>query len=154
MPVEVVQGDLFDPDNGATIFVNAVNCVGVMGKGIAADFKRRYPDMFIDYEKRCRAGGMKPGTLHVFKDWDVIINFPTKRHWREKSKLNDIRDGLKSLREYLAVSPSKVIVAMPAVGCGEGGLDWYQVGQLVKDYLNDLPCKVLLYEPRGTSAKG
>ena len=117
------SGNMFDTP--ADIRINTVNCVGVMGAGLALAFKTKYPDMFRDYQKACKAGEIKPGKLHVskklFGDW--IINFPTKRHWREPSRYEDIEAGLTALRKYL-VEQGKVKVLLPAVGCGHGGLEW------------------------------
>jgi O-acetyl-ADP-ribose deacetylase (regulator of RNase III) len=96
--LEFVKGDIFDAP--ADIRVNTVNCVGVMGAGVALAFKQRYPDMFKDYQRDCKAGRVVPGTMHVWKsltgDW--IINFPTKRDWREPSRYEDIDNGLDDLR--------------------------------------------------------
>ncbi len=93
-----VTGDIFDTP--ADIRVNTVNCVGVMGAGLALAFKDRYPQMFKEYQRACSNNTLAPGKLHVWKslsgDW--IINFPTKRHWRQKSRYDDIEAGLVALR--------------------------------------------------------
>ena len=132
--LEFVQGDIFEAP--ADIRVNTVNCVGVMGAGVALAFKQRYPEMFRDYQRDCRNGHVRPGTMHVWKslsgDW--IINFPTKRDWREPSRYEDIDAGLDDLRGYLNwVGP--VTVALPALGCGHGGLDWKRVSGMIREKL-------------------
>jgi O-acetyl-ADP-ribose deacetylase (regulator of RNase III) len=94
-----------------------VNCAGVMGAGIALAFKTRLPEMFKDYKRACEAGEVKPGKLHVWKspagDW--IVNFPTKRHWRDKSRYDDIEAGLVALYDYLK-DKGRVKVTLPALG--------------------------------------
>src|SRR5688500_17204920 len=99
--IEFVQGDMFATP--ADIRVNTVNCVGVMGTGVALAFKKRYPEMFEAYQRDCANGLVRPGQLHVWRslagDW--IINFPTKRDWREGSHYEDIESGLHALRAYL-----------------------------------------------------
>jgi len=101
--VEVVQGNLFDSD--AQTLVNAVNCVGVMGRGVALEFKQRFPDMFRDYARRCRQGSVRLGAPYVYTastPW--VLNFPTKGHWRASSRLADIVAGLEYLEAHAAGS--------------------------------------------------
>jgi O-acetyl-ADP-ribose deacetylase (regulator of RNase III) len=125
----LVYGDLFEED--AEALVNAVNCVGVMGGGIALAFKGRYPRMFEDYAATCRAGALRPGALHVFEEANrLIINFPTKDHFRNLSTLAYIRSGLVAL-EDLARSRRLSSIAMPALGCGLGGLRLRDVRPLI-----------------------
>jgi len=132
----------------ADIRVNAVNCVGSMGAGVALAFKRRYPEMFKSYQRACREGQLKPGSLHVWKtssgEW--VINFPTKRHWRNPSRYDDIESGLDSLRDYLR-SLGDVTVALPALGCGYGGLDWERVSRMIADKLAGLEARILVFKP-------
>ncbi|GAB0118744.1 macro domain-containing protein [Acidisoma sp. 7E03] len=144
--LEFVKGDMFDAP--ADIRVNTVNCVGVMGAGVALAFKQRYPDMFKDYQRDCKDGRVTPGTMHIWKsltgDW--IINFPTKRDWREPSRYEDIDAGLDDLRSYLdGVGP--VTIALPALGCGHGGLDWDRVSRMISDKLGGIDAHVLVFEP-------
>lgn len=128
--------------------VNTVNCVGVMGKGIAYEFKKRYPAMFKDYVNRCNAGLVKLGEPYYFSDMlgTSIINFPTKEHWRSVSRLQDIEDGLRYFVEHYQKWEIQS-VAFPALGCGNGGLIWEHVAPLMYSYLNPLPIPVEIYPP-------
>jgi|SRR6185437_3199482 len=151
--LEFVKGDLFDVP--ADIRVNTVNCVGVMGAGVALAFKQRYPEMFKDYQRDCKDGQVTPGTMHVWKsltgDW--IINFPTKRNWRERSRYEDIDAGLDDLRSYLKEFGS-VTVALPALGCGHGGLDWDRVSEMIRRKLEGIDAHVLVFEPAASRKAG
>lgn len=129
----------FHPDedlfrSGADVLVNTVNCVGVMGGGLAATFKDRFPSMFEDYRLSCLRGEVTPGKMHVWYSTAPIsiVNFPTKKHWRDPSELEWITTGLVDLVAILrnqAVAPWPVIsVAVPMLGCGLGGLVWDEVG--------------------------
>ena len=121
--------------------VNTVNCVGVMGKGIALQFKKTFPDNFREYKKMCDAEQLKAGVMfstrtnRLFPQY--IINFPTKRHWRNKSQLADIQLGLVSLVKEIERLEIKSI-AIPPLGCGNGGLDWSIVKPLIVDALTPL----------------
>lgn len=144
--IEFTSGDMFEKP--VDIRVNTVNCKGVMGAGVALAFKNRYPDMFKDYKKACHDGIVRPGSMYVWKNLlgDWIINFPTKRDWREPSRYDDILAGLEDLRSYLkGLGP--VSVALPALGCGHGGLDWGKVSSMVKEKLSDLDARILVFEP-------
>ena len=144
MITQVKIGNILESD--AQTLVNTVNCVGIMGKGIAADFKKQFPDMFSDYKDRCDRGLVKLGEPYIFKrlvkPW--IINFPTKDHWRSVSNLNDIKNGvdiiLKSYKEWEVTS-----LAMPPLGCGNGQLDWRDVGPLLYRKFQDIEIPVELY---------
>lgn len=144
--VKIQHGEIFDIP--ADIRVNTVNCVGVMGAGVALSFKNRYPDMFRDYKRACKAGDVKPGRLHVWKNLESewIINFPTKIDWREPSKYEYIEAGLKSLREFLS-QHKDVKVVMPPLGCGLGGLDWGKVSSMIHESLLDLESEIIVLEP-------
>jgi O-acetyl-ADP-ribose deacetylase (regulator of RNase III) len=140
-----VKGDMFA--DRYDIRVNTINCVGVMGSGIALAFKVRYPKMFCAYKNACQAGRIRPGRIDEWRDLtDWIINFPTKRHWRDKSNYEDIASGLDSLREYLQ-RQGLVRVALPALGCGHGGLDWQRVSAMIRERLTDLDAVVFVFEP-------
>lgn len=142
-----VTGDMFARE--ATIRINTVNTVGVMGKGVALQFKRRYPAMYLAYKSACRAGAVTPGRLHDWVDEAgdvVVVNFPTKRHWRDAAREDDIRAGLRALRQYLAPWGT-VDVTLPALGCGHGGLDWQRVRRLVVLYLGMLAAEIWVYSP-------
>ena len=130
----------------ASVLVNTVNTVGVMGKGIAKDFKHIYPEMFLEYQGLCEKGLLEVGKLHLFKTpnkW--ILNFPTKKHWRQPSRVEYIRDGLKkfvaSHHQYGITS-----VSFPQLGCGNGDLDWVtQVRPVMEEYLEGLPITVFIH---------
>lgn len=144
--LKFIEGDLFDQP--ADIRINTVNCVGVMGKGVALAFKERYPLMFDDYRKACNRGEVQPGRLHT---WDspegtTVVNFPTKRHWRQKSRYDDVEDGLRALHDYLK-NRGTVRVTLPALGCGHGGLDWDRVLELIRDHLSDLEAEIYVFGP-------
>jgi len=151
--IRLCTGNIFDAD--VDIRVNTVNCVGAMGAGVALAFKTRYPEMFREYKKACKDGRIQPGKIHVWKQLDGtwIINFPTKRHWREPSRYEDIKAGLADLRSYLQ-EQGHISIAIPALGCGHGGLDWDRVKDLITDALGDLDAEILLYEPSSSRAAG
>ena len=147
-----VKGDMFD--DAYDIRVNTVNCVGVMGAGVALAFKSRYPEMFRAYKRACDEGRIRPGEIDVWRtltEW--IVNFPTKRHWRNRSRYEDIESGLSSLHDYLKEQGS-VRVALPALGCGHGGLDWTRVASMIEAKLGDLDADVRVFEPTDSRAAG
>jgi|GEM_PF-5356437 len=128
--------------------VNTVNCVGVMGKGIALEFKKRYPEMFQDYAKKCARKEVQLGEPYLYREsfFRFIVNFPTKGHWQEKSQLESIEKGLQSLVEH--VEEWKITsLAIPPLGCGNGGLDWTVVKPLMFRSLSQLSIPVDIYEP-------
>jgi len=148
----LTEGNLLEAGTDAQ--VNAVNCEGVMGAGIARKFKQAYPPMFRDYELACKAGKVNLGQVHVFDlrgpmfsypRW--IINFPTKRNWRDKSHILDIEAGLMDLAD--AVRLLRIAsIAIPALGCGNGGLDWNVVRPRIEWAFSELPdVQVALYAP-------
>jgi O-acetyl-ADP-ribose deacetylase (regulator of RNase III) len=142
----VRKGNLFD--SGAQTLVNTVNTVGVMGKGIAFEFKRRFPDMFADYQRRCATRQVRLGEPYLWRGhlepW--IINFPTKEHWRSPSRLADIEQGLAYLANHIA-EWEVTSLAVPPLGAGSGGLDWPTVGPTIYRHLDRLAVPVLLYAP-------
>lgn len=146
---KVLIGDMFG--SRAQALVNTVNCVGVMGKGVAELFKKRYPAMFDDYKQRCERNAVRLGEPYPYRDasGQVIINFPTKDHWRSPSHLSDIERGLDYLATHI-VDWGIASVAMPPLGCGNGGLEWSDVGPLIYRKLRNLPIDVELYAPFGT----
>lgn len=148
-------GNLIEAD--AEALVNTVNCDGFMGKGIALQFKQAYPENFKVYEKACRAGEVEPGRMLVVPTESLmnpkyIINFPTKRHWRENSKIEYIASGLRALIDEtrrLRIGS----IAVPPLGCGLGGLDWREVRPMIEHAFAELPdVQVTLFEPTGTPA--
>jgi O-acetyl-ADP-ribose deacetylase (regulator of RNase III) len=152
MSVTIKSGDLLKEETDA--IVNTVNCVGVMGKGIALQFKQRWPQNFKAYEAACKRKEIKPGKLFIydFGEWGkprFIINFPTKIHWRGDSKIEYIEKGLHDLVLQVKRLGIKSI-ALPPLGCGNGGLDWDTVRGLVLDAFRDHPqIQVDLFEPKG-----
>ncbi|MDY4296309.1 MULTISPECIES: macro domain-containing protein [unclassified Xanthomonas] len=142
-------GDLFA--SHAHVHANAVNCAGIMGKGIAQAFKRRYPAMFEDYAVRCREGRVRIGEPYLYDDASGIriLNFPTKRHWRSPSRLEDIAAGLDHLAAHLREWGVRSL-ALPPLGCGNGGLAWEEVGPLIYRTLAHLPVDIEVYAPYGT----
>lgn len=150
--IEEATGNLLQTD--AEALVNTVNCIGFMGKGIALQFKQAWPENFDRYAKACHAGEVRPGRMFIFDTGRMvnpkyIINFPTKRHWRGNSRIEDIESGLKALIED--VRRLKIhSIAVPPLGCGNGGLDWEDVGPMIVRAFSELPeVKVLLFSPKG-----
>ena len=155
--ITYVDYNLFDSD--AQVLVNTVNTVGVMGKGIPKEFKKRYPEMFERYKKICKAGRFKTGDLWLYKVPDSdrqILNFPTKKHWRGRSKVEYIESGLeKFARTYEEKGITSI--SFPMLGSSNGGLDWEtQVKPLMEYYLKDLPIEVRVHEyvPEPTIVQG
>ena len=152
-------GDIFA--HKAQAYVNPVNCVGVMGKGLALQFKSRYPDMFHHYQDACRKGLVTPSRPLVYTRAgqsncdssshahpEFIISLATKRHWRDKSKISDITEGLQALAQEIQNRSIKTI-AIPAIGAGLGGLPWPQVRQAINDCLSHLTeTGITVFEPR------
>ena len=151
--IEFKVGDIFSEDVEA--LVNTVNCVGVMGRGVALQFKRAFPENFKAYAERCKHNEMRPGQVFVFETANLgnpryVINFPTKRHWRGKSRTEDIESGLKSL--VGAIEERGIgSVALPPLGSGLGGLDWAQeVRPMLAASLSELPdVRFVVFEPGG-----
>lgn len=151
MSIHLTHGDLLKQDDVDAI-VNTVNCVGVMGKGIALQFKNKWPDNFTQYQAACKAGTVRPGKMMVFHAGayaqpHFIINFPTKDHWRGNSKLSFIQDGLQDLIAQVRALDIRSI-AIPPLGCGNGGLNWHDVKPLIEAAFSVLPdVDVRLFEP-------
>lgn len=128
MQLTYSTGSIFE--SGATALVNPVNCVGVMGGGLARIFADRYPEMERDYNLYCESGLLRPGMVHSYysnlEEVPIILNLPTKDDWRKPSTLEYVHDGLIALATYLNRF-SIDSVAVPALGCGLGGLDWEPV---------------------------
>lgn len=135
MSVKVVEGDLFK--SSAQVLVNTVNCVGVMGKGIALEFKKRYPAMYERYKVLCKEGYINIGSLWLYKadDGKWILNFPTKQHWLNPSEIDYIIQGLD---KFIATYKERGItsIAFPMLGCNNGGLDKSLVLMIMREYLN------------------
>ena len=139
-------------DSGAQAIVNTVNEVGVMGKGLALAFKERHPENFAAYARACSSNSVKVGSMFVTAPSDMfgpkwIVNFPTKRHWRDPSQIGWVRDGLADLKAWI-VRERVSSIAVPPLGCGNGGLSWKAVRPLVVAAIGDIEgCTVELYEP-------
>lgn len=144
------RGNIFD-ETDADALVNPVNCVGAMGAGLALQFRKRYPEMFQSYREACEASKVHVRKMHVYKMKGLfpryIINFPTKQHWRNPSKLEYIQTGLHDLIRMLKdLKIGKV--ATPPLGCGLGGLPWGVVRKMIVDALQDVPeIEVVAFEP-------
>ncbi len=147
--IKVLEGDMFQ--STSQTLVNTVNCVGIMGKGVALEFKNRFPDMFKDYVERCNRGEVKLGQPYLYKSLFLpwTLNFPTKDHWRSVTNLQDIVRGLDYLlshyKEWGITS-----LAVPPLGCGHGQLEWRIVGPTLYSYLSKMDVAVELYAPYGT----
>lgn len=146
---KALLGNLFDSQ--AQTLVNTVNCVGTMGKGVALEFKKRFPAMYDDYVLRCERRAVRLAAPYLYQDLSGtrIVNFPTKDHWRSPSRLRDIDRGLDFLVQHVAEWGISSL-AMPPLGCGNGGLEWSEVGPLIYRKLSLLPIDVELYAPYGT----
>lgn len=156
--MEFIKGNILRADVEA--IVNTVNCVGVMGRGIAAQFKREYPENFKVYEAACKRKEVTLGRMFIFETGQVlnprlIVNSPTKRHWRGESRIEDIESGLDAL---VAEVKQRGInsIAIPPLGCGLGGLDWKDVRPLIESAFKGLSnVRALVFEPsdQGTERK-
>lgn len=149
------EGNLLDAE--AEALVNTVNTTGIMGKGIALQFKQAYPGNFRAYQAACRRGEVRLGRMFTYETGllgnpRLIINFPTKGHWRARSRLSDIEAGLADLCHV--IRDRKIgSIAVPPLGCGNGGLDWREVRPLIGTVLGELPdVQVMVYPPQGTPA--
>lgn len=153
--IEFTSGDILKCE--ADALVNTVNCVGVMGRGIALQFKNAFPENFKAYEAACKREAVQPGRMFVFETGQLtpprfIVNFPTKRHWRGKSRIQDIEAGLIDLVRVIRDKGIRSI-AIPPLGSGLGGLDWREVRPRIERALGQLEdVHVLVFEPIGTPA--
>lgn len=150
--IEFTTGDILKCE--AEAIVNTVNCVGIMGRGIALQFKNAYPDNFKAYAAACQRDEVQPGRMMVHETGQLtlphyIINFPTKRHWRGRSRIEDIDSGLAALMEFIRMRNIHS-VAIPPLGSGLGGLDWHEVLPRIEQAFAALPdVQVLVFEPKG-----
>lgn len=151
--IELRRGDIFEAD--AEALVNTVNCVGVMGRGIALQFRKAFPENYRAYRAVCDRGELRPGVMFIHErlhDPRYIINFPTKRHWRGRSRMADIEVGLTALVEEVRTRGIRSI-AIPPLGSGLGGLNWREVRPRIEAAFRALPeVRVLLFEPVGAPA--
>ncbi len=153
--IELRQGDILHADTEAV--VNTVNCVGVMGRGIALQFRKAFPENFKRYKAVCDRKELAPGKILFFdlNRWEnprYVLNFPTKRHWKGKSRIEYIESGLRALVDEVRQRGIRSI-AIPPLGCGLGGLNWQVVKPMIEQALGSLPdVEVFLYEPGHTPA--
>lgn len=142
--IRYVEQNIFE--SPAQVIVNTVNTVVVMGKGIAKDFKKYYPEMFKEYQRYCEIGALEVGKLWLYKTpnkW--VLNFPTKKHWRNPSRLDYIEFGLKKFVDTYKEKGIKSI-SFPQLGVGNGGLNWeLQVKPLMEKYLANLPIDIFIH---------
>jgi O-acetyl-ADP-ribose deacetylase (regulator of RNase III) len=150
--ITFTSGDILHADVEA--IVNTVNCVGVMGRGIALQFQKAWPENFKAYAEACKDKEVQPGRMFVFATGQLanpryIINFPTKRHWRGSSRMEDIESGLIALAATIREKNIRSI-AIPPLGSGLGGLDWQQVKPRIRQVMNELAdVQIIIYEPYG-----
>ena len=147
--IAYLRGNLLEDD--AQALVNTVNTVGVMGKGIALQFKQRFPANFAAYAQACKLGQVQTGRMFVTESGELtgprwVVNFPTKQHWRDPSRMEWVVDGLQDLRGFL-VSKAVESIALPALGAGLGGLPWAEVRRHIEAALGNLALDVRVYEP-------
>ena len=148
--IQYTKGDILQAE--AEALVNTVNCVGVMGRGIALKFKKAFPDNSKAHAAACKRKEVQPGRMFVFETGRVtwpyyIINFPTKRHWRGKSRIEDIEAGLSALVQEIQARNIQS-VAIPPLGSGLGGLDWNDVRPRIERAMSSLPhVNVIVFEP-------
>lgn len=161
MPIKYKKpgSDIFS--SRADVLVNPVNTVGVMGKGLAFEFKKRYKENYDQYRKYCKEGKFEIGQgnkgLFIWEGYKdksskekiIIINFPTKKHWRSKSNIGDIDNGLRQLEKEIKKRGIKKI-AIPALGVGYGGKDWNEIKGLINEHLGKLACEIIVYKPHQT----
>jgi len=149
--IKEINGNLFD--SHCFTYINPVNCIGDMGAGIAIGFKMRFPKYYEDYRGECLRKGIDIGMLYLYDNGmsdkfspGQICSFPVKKHWKENSKIEWIEKGLLLIMEYADTLKS---IAIPAVGCGCGGLNWDKIRVLIHDILSNYPMRVELYMPWG-----
>lgn len=150
--MKILVGDILQ--SKAQTLINTVNCVGIMGKGIALEFKSRFPEMFADYMHRCERKEVKPGVPYLYRGLfpPQVVNFPTKDHWKSVSRLADVERGLQHLlahyKEWGITS-----LAIPPLGCGNGQLEWKTVGPLIYRCVQQMEIPVEMYAPYGVNPR-
>jgi len=150
--MKILVGDIFQ--SKAQTLINTVNCVGVMGKGIALEFKERFPEMHEDYLARCGRKEVRLGEPYLFGSLTPpqIINFPTKEHWKSLSRIEDIERGLQYLLAHYK-QWGVTSLAVPPLGCGNGQLEWRMAGPLIYKYVKQMDILVEMYAPYGVNPK-
>ena len=148
--IQYTTGNILE--SNAQALINTVNTVGIMGKGIALQFKKAYPNNFSAYQNACKKGDIAIGKLFITKDRNlnsgekIIINFPTKKDWRKSSEYSFIEEGLDNLVQIIEQQDIKSI-AIPPLGAGNGGLEWEKVKKMIEQKLNSINVEVIVYEP-------
>jgi O-acetyl-ADP-ribose deacetylase (regulator of RNase III) len=144
--ITCTHGNIFDAD--VDVIINPVNCVGVMGKGLALQFKRRFPDMYKQYRYDCQHHAYEPGAIHMWNESTPrIMTFATKGLWQYPSQLAWIDIGLRSINDrYKGMNINSI--AIPPLGCGNGGLEWKVVKSVIEHILCDVDMDIILYEPK------
>lgn len=145
MPIEYREGSLFE--SGAQVLVNPVNAMGVMGKGVAVVFKEKYPKMFESYQRACQQKQLFAGDVHRYFGEQIIFNAVTKQHWRDPSRLVYVDRCLGGIAKAMSFSDMDSI-ALPALGCGCGGLTWTEVQPLIEKHLGESRALVLAFFPK------
>ena len=149
----ITSGDILE--SKCEVLVNPVNCMGVSGAGLAMKFRGKFPSAIEQYRKHCKENKVMPGSVLWFRPcerpWIWIACFATKNHWKDKSRLCDIEHGVRAL-SWDVVFRGVRSVAIPALGCGLGGLQWDDVKPVMINGLSSLTCNVVLYEPKGKQA--
>lgn len=155
--MKIISGDIFA--SGARALCNPVNCLGVSGAGLAKEFANRFPKAQREYEAAAKAGEIKPGTIFVVSVGDearfmeapprFIVYVPTKRHWRDQSRMDDIDESLMCLRGWALTTPRLKSLAIPALGAGLGGLPWHVVRERIEHVMRDVSqVEIIVFEPR------
>ena len=146
MPITYTSNSIFT-EGMAEVLVNPVNCVGVMGAGLALEFKKRFPDLQKPYQALCTGKILVPGKpafARLYSEhWYGVVFFPTKNHWKDESRIQWIDEGLAVLRELINRRNIDSI-AIPMLGCGLGGLEWPDVKALIEAHLSNLTCDVVV----------
>ncbi|MCB9913248.1 MAG: macro domain-containing protein [Planctomycetes bacterium] len=143
-----IRGDLFK--SRCEALLNPINCTPAMGKGLALEFRRTFPGLYEHHQRQVAAGMVHPGALTFFRprmEGRLIVGMPTKRHWRDGSRLEDVVAGIEALRAFLDEPGSPASIAIPAIGCGLGGLRWDVVKELLRKAFEDHSKVVHAYEP-------
>jgi O-acetyl-ADP-ribose deacetylase (regulator of RNase III) len=150
--IEFRRGNLWDAAKETDVLVNTVNCIGVMGKGIALQFKSRYPAMYDEYVRVCQADALEPGEIHVWENPKpppkYVFNFATKKEWRQPSQYTWIENGLLDMAARIRLLGVKRVV-IPALGCQNGGLEWRLVKQQIQSAHDTFWADrlIVVYEP-------
>ena len=143
--IHFVQGDMFATPYD--VLVNAVNCVGVMGKGLALTFRNKYPNNYTQYAQVCKSKQLRPGQIFVTDiNGQIIINAATKDHWRDPSYEEWVINTIVHIATWLTLHPSVKTIAVPKLGCGLGGLDWNRIRPVMEEAFSDCPQDIYIFE--------